>query len=500
MDFLDFQPKQAFETSDAAALAAGGGLTAYGVPRALGIRNLYHGTSNDAAKAILQSGLDPNFGGSSGGASAAIDSSAYKGRSQGKVHVTPKYWYSRLFSGLAQAKTEGKALPQQSLLGTLSLFPRGTTVTAPITEAEWAQKGLDGINFDIDEDTVRKSRNLKSVLKGEQGVSSFYRPKKEWSELLPHQVQALEEIGWDANKWNALSVPAERYYPAVYKSLPDSVRGSMSAYHELDPNVWKSTPYGYTTDSLIPSNRIAGGKGYSRMELLRRAISQLPESIRANPTRWGLGTAATLGGLGLMAYPFLGGDETEEKEAQVKTAFTKDFEGILADNRVNPLEWLREKTASPYAHMGYSAYDSPYVYQGHYNQYQRAPSHNPWREPPPPSSTVSNILGVSALAPLAYAGYHNIGYLRDKSALKNLGNVGKTSVMDWAFRLRNRGGMGAVDKTMGALGKIPASTAAPKALKMHQGLGHLKSMHGRLPKTVGGLAMATGLYGLSHIL
>jgi len=58
-----------------------------GVERLLGAQRISHGTSRGGAESILRTGLDPAFGGSKGGGSAAIASPAFIERSKGHVHI-----------------------------------------------------------------------------------------------------------------------------------------------------------------------------------------------------------------------------------------------------------------------------------------------------------------------------------------------------------------------------------------------------------------------------
>jgi hypothetical protein len=58
-----------------------------GAERVLGAQRFVHGTSPLAANSILDSGLQPSFGGHSSGSSVAVDSPRYINQSQNRIHV-----------------------------------------------------------------------------------------------------------------------------------------------------------------------------------------------------------------------------------------------------------------------------------------------------------------------------------------------------------------------------------------------------------------------------
>lgn len=74
----------------AAKLYAGKKALDAGAERVLGVQRFVHGTSDDAAKAILREGLKAEHGGSSKGSSAALGGPAaeyYQEGSKGKIHI-----------------------------------------------------------------------------------------------------------------------------------------------------------------------------------------------------------------------------------------------------------------------------------------------------------------------------------------------------------------------------------------------------------------------------
>ena len=103
-------PKNQFDAEDLArgtgVLALGAGaksLGESGLERVVGAQRIHHGTGSQAAKSIMEKGLDPSFGGR--GAAAAIDHSRYVRESQGKVHVVAggQPGVARFFAGLGEA-------------------------------------------------------------------------------------------------------------------------------------------------------------------------------------------------------------------------------------------------------------------------------------------------------------------------------------------------------------------------------------------------------------
>jgi len=92
------------------------------MPRILGKKKLYHGTSRKAWKNIKKKGLMPEFGGSSSGSSSILGNSEYVRKSTGKVHAGP-FVTARAHSNLSsmsKGKPMGKKM-QNYMFGFLGI-------------------------------------------------------------------------------------------------------------------------------------------------------------------------------------------------------------------------------------------------------------------------------------------------------------------------------------------------------------------------------------------
>lgn len=78
-------------------------------PRVIGYHKLYHGTGAHNVESIKKNGLDPKYGGKTGGAADLHGAENFKRNSSGKVHVTPHKGAARVMANFVDIK---KANPE----------------------------------------------------------------------------------------------------------------------------------------------------------------------------------------------------------------------------------------------------------------------------------------------------------------------------------------------------------------------------------------------------
>lgn len=90
------------------AVAAGGLLVHMNAgkvaPRVIGYHKMYHGTGAHNVESIKETGLDPKYGGKTGGAADFHGSENFKRNSSGKVHMSPHKISARMMSNFVDVK------------------------------------------------------------------------------------------------------------------------------------------------------------------------------------------------------------------------------------------------------------------------------------------------------------------------------------------------------------------------------------------------------------
>lgn len=159
----------------AGAYAAGTG----GLERLIGAQRLYHGTSDDAAKGILQQGLLASKGGDALGSGGALGDQRFIDASKNHIHVA-KGPLQGVVTGphaaLAQAKSVNKNLSEKEAIRAYIkglFFPSGTVVQSVIPYEEFTT------HFQQDPDHLphvafRSQRSLKADELG-GGVNAIIR-------------------------------------------------------------------------------------------------------------------------------------------------------------------------------------------------------------------------------------------------------------------------------------------------------------------------------------
>ena len=139
---------------------AGRGLMRGGLAGTLGAQTFVHGTSDEAAKGILEKGLLASHGGKDSGTSAAVSIQQFVDNSKGRVHIvsgSPSGIVSRAHASLAQAHSDaqkaGKKLDRKDankiyVKGAVNPFHKGTVVGGALPYEEFKA------NFEKDPDHV----------------------------------------------------------------------------------------------------------------------------------------------------------------------------------------------------------------------------------------------------------------------------------------------------------------------------------------------------------
>ena len=118
-----------------------------------------------------------------------------------------------------------------------------------------------------------------------------------------------------------------------YKKRLLKIRLPQSEWDKFKPNDgdWS---HSYRREP-IPSKYIKGGKGYNYLNVLKENLKSLPTHIRKSPTKFGLGAAGILGGLGLLGY---GTSRLLSKDASAEFA-----PGIPAAKTIDPIPSIKNK-------------------------------------------------------------------------------------------------------------------------------------------------------------
>lgn len=231
------------------AAGAGGVLgLRMGLPRLLGARLLYHGTGSANKQRILQEGLQPSMGGSSGGASMSLanidggSAEAFAKQSRGKVHVTEFKPYARFFENFASGELPSRMERRLERIGGERNFKNLTTM----------QKVKEAVGHVGD--------FAGSLIRSKGGVLSM----------------PMSEVEYDKTFNFVRDMDGAPAFPGR----------TMAA----------------TTTDAIPSSLIRGGKDFSWGERLGRIVKDLPASIANNPKRFLAGAGLSALGLAGVNY------------------------------------------------------------------------------------------------------------------------------------------------------------------------------------------------------
>lgn len=140
------------KTNTTAALGtiAAGGLTAKatgasGLARAVGAKRVFHGTSNEAAKAILRDGLRASYGASAGGSSQAAGDARFLTESKNRIHVASGFGsrlavanrHAGLSAAQAAAVKAGRNLSESEVQKAYLMGSGGRTLEAALPFEEF---------------------------------------------------------------------------------------------------------------------------------------------------------------------------------------------------------------------------------------------------------------------------------------------------------------------------------------------------------------------------
>lgn len=239
INYNDDKPKRNIPAATAAGI--GSVLAARSaIPRIMGYKDVYHGTTNDAAEKIRQQGLDPNFGGTEGGIANTFktqrNAQGPVKLSKGHIYVSPNKTIAQQNANIAQSKN------------TILATQKGSVIHAQIPYQKFAKA------FEADPEYVLS--------------------------LKPELMQKLQRMALEKDGAEKVSQELQRIAPELSKSKAGKITKHIMAARSKEG---------------IAAKDIIGGKGSSFLSRSKDKLRNLPGYIKNHPGRFAAGAGLAAG-------------------------------------------------------------------------------------------------------------------------------------------------------------------------------------------------------------